>query len=382
MSADPLGGDVPDVYSIAEARLRHGETLDYLPVLGADGYIVRGWTHLLAGWWRLGKSELLAAAVLPWLRRGLVVVWVTEEAESIWVDRADAADELYEPVPWERLILVDALSATPAALLNCVADIEEAAVVILDTVRECCQVPSMKDDDAVRGAVGPWLRRLRDGRRTVIAISQHRKAAGERGERVEGSVALPSMFDCVLELEAVPDQERRRRLTSRRRRAQVAPLLYEMDAEDRLVVVPDARSRSRLEAEASALAVIAASTEPLSTTEVRRRMSPRPSPDTALRVLTALAESGRISRDPPITEPAERRRVTWVPAAAEQESAAELLLPTVEWASGRSSAADFAADAPSAAPPNGHPIDPDGPTWEDRMASLRRLAELNERHQR
>ena len=93
----------PRLFTIAEARLRHQESLEYLPILGADGHIVHGWSHLVAGWWRLGKSELLAAAILPWLRRGLLITWVTEEADSIWSDRADAFEELYEPVPWEGL---------------------------------------------------------------------------------------------------------------------------------------------------------------------------------------------------------------------------------------------------------------------------------------
>jgi hypothetical protein len=48
----------PRIFTIAEARARStGEAINYLPVLGVDGYIVRGWSHLLAGWWRLGKSE-------------------------------------------------------------------------------------------------------------------------------------------------------------------------------------------------------------------------------------------------------------------------------------------------------------------------------------
>jgi len=228
MRAAPLPDAGPRAFTIAEARLRHQESLEYLPVLGADGYIVRGWSHLIAGWWRLGKTELLAAVILPWLRHGLKVVWLTEEPDSIWADRADVADELYEPVPWENLTLVDAMSATPTELLDYVAGLE-ANVVIGDTVREVCGISSMKDDDAVRAAVSPWIRRLRDGRQTIIFVTQHRKAAGEHGERVEGSVALPTQFDAVLELEAVEGHERRRRLTSRRRRAQVPPLVYEFD---------------------------------------------------------------------------------------------------------------------------------------------------------
>jgi hypothetical protein len=309
--------DAPRVFTIADARLRLAESIQHLPVLGADGYIVKGWTHLLAGWWRLGKSELMAVAVLPWLRLAHRVLWITEEADSIWADRADEFDDLYPNVPWDRLVLMDAYSGTAGSRLDAASRIS-ADVVIVDTVREVCQIVSMKDDDAVRAAVSPWLRRLRDGRRTLIFIAQHRKAAGERGERVEGSVALPSMMDVVLELEAVDGHDRQRRLSVRRRRSQTAPLLFEMDDEDRLVVIPDARSRSRVEAEAAALAVIADAAEPLTSVEVRRRMTPRPSRDTVRRVLTAHAEAGRILRDPPIAEAAGRRAVRWTSATSSQ----------------------------------------------------------------
>ena len=330
----------PRVYTIAEARLRVQESLEHLPVLGMDGYVVKGWTHLLAGWWRLGKSELMAAVVLPWLRRGLRVLWITEEPDSLWVHRADSFDEIYEPIPWERLTLVDAMSAPAAELLEKAASLEYD-VFIADTVREVCGINSMRDDDEVRAKVSPWLRRLRADHRTLIFLSQHRKAAGENGERVEGSIVLPSMMDVVLELERVNGHERQRRLTVRRRRAQTAPLVYEMDDDERIVVIPDARSRSRVEFEAAALFAVNGSDGPLTTVDVRRLMTPTPSRDTVLRALTSLAENGRLLRDPPITEPAERRTVTWLSAAVLQPDLPQNSIPhTVEFAAADGLAAD------------------------------------------
>jgi DNA repair protein RadA/Sms len=335
----------PRVYTIAEARQFGAESLEHLPVLGVDGYIVKGWTHLLAGWWRLGKSELMAAVMLPWLRRGLRVLWITEEAPSLWVDRADSFDEIYEPIPWENLTLMDARSAPAAELLEQASTIEHD-VFVADTVREVCGINSMRDDDEVRAKVDPWLRRLRADHRTLIFLTQHRKAAGENGERVEGSVVLPSMIDVVLELERVDGHERRRRLTVRRRRSQTLPLLYEMDADERIVVIPDARSRTRLEAEAAALFVLNDSAAPLSTAEVGRRMAPAPSRDTVLRALTALAEKGDAVREPPITEVAERRTVTWRSATADQLRLPQNSIPrTVEFAAADGVAADTGGSA-------------------------------------
>jgi len=309
--------DEPRMFSIADARLRLTESVESLPVLGVDGYIVRGWSHLLAGWWRLGKTEFLAAVVAVWLRLGVKVLWITEEPDSLWADRADNIDEIYEPVPWDNLALVDAMSAAPKALLKCAAD-NAADVLIVDTVREVCRVTSMKDDDAIRSAVSPWLRRLKDGRRTLIFVHQHRKAAGEHGERVEGHVALPSMFDAVLELEAVAGHEQQRKLSVRRRGSRTTPLLYEMDDDDRLVVIPDGRARNRIEVEAAVLSVVDAATTPLSTAELRRRMTPTPPLETTRRVLLALATGGVILRNPPITEDAKGHTVTWLSTGAGQ----------------------------------------------------------------
>jgi len=101
-------------------------------------------------------------------------------------------------------------------------------------------------------------------------------------------------------------------------------------------------------------------------------MSPRPSPDTALRVLTELAKSGRIRRDPPIGETAWRRRVTWASA-----DAATLPLPqhstSHKWElrAVDSAAVDNAASAPSDATADGHDA-----------SRLRSLAAFNEAHLR
>jgi DNA repair protein RadA/Sms len=318
----------PRVFSIAEARLHSKDSLEYLPVLGVDGYIVKGWSHLLAGFWRTGKTEFLAATILPWLRTGKKVLWVTEEPDSIWVHRADDFDEIYGPVPWDNLILIDAMSATPTELLDKAVGIE-SDVVIVDTIREVCGVQSMKNDDEIRSAVSPWVRRLRDGHRTLIFLAQHRKAAGEHGERVEGSVALPSMMDVVIELSVVEGHERQRRLTVRARRSRTAPLLYEMDDDDRMVVVPDARSRNRVETEAAVLFAVNASTEPVTTVEIQRGMTPKPSRDTVHRALIVHAEAGRIHRQPPISEAAAGRTVKWVFASATHREPPQNSIPPV-----------------------------------------------------
>jgi hypothetical protein len=300
-------------YTIGDARLRHRDSIEYLPVLGVDGFVIKGWSHLFAGWWRLGKTELMAAIVLPWLRTGHRILWISEEPDSVWADRAEMFDGIYEPVPWDNLKLVDALSWSPDELLAFAASFD-SDIVIADTIREVCGIKSMKDDDAVHEAMGPWLRALRG--RTSIFNAQHRKAAGEDGERVMGTVTLPSKMDVVLELEKVKDQERQRKLTARRRRRAIPPLIVAMDDDDRIVVIPDGRTRSRVETETVVAALVNASGSALTTLEVRKLMSNAPSVDTVGRALLAAAKRGEIDRDPPVGEDAERRTPKWLRRAS------------------------------------------------------------------
>lgn len=299
-------------FSIADARQRVEERVETLPLLGRDGYFVRGWTHLVAGWWRLGKTETLAAIVLPWLRLGERVLWITEEPDSVWADRAEEADEIYAPTPWERLTLVDALSADAPALLEDAATDTGWTILVADTIREVCGIASMKNDDEVVGAVTPWLRRLRDGNRTLIFLAQHRKMEGELGSRIAGTHALPAKFDIVMELDSVKDRDHLRKLSVRRRRESVPPITLSMDEEQRITVLPDGRSRTRVSLEQATVDAVAASPTPLTTAAVRTLLADlKPSRATLKRALYSLAEAGRIVRDPPLDQPAERLTVQW-----------------------------------------------------------------------
>ena len=92
------------------------------------------------------------------------------------------------------------------------------------------------------------------------------------------------------------------------------------------------------------VAQVHASDEPLTTAEVRGRITPQPSVDTALRALTAAAKDGRILREPPIAEDAWRRTVKWV----RSPSTAGKLPQDLHTHMGEISAVDdVAADSPS-----------------------------------
>src|SRR5205823_3612808 len=90
-----------------------GRALPFLPLLSCDGYIVEGWSHVLAGYPRSGKTELLTRMVGEWLADGKSVLYVTEEPQSIWERRlADL------PGDWSGLRVVFGLGADLKALFH------------------------------------------------------------------------------------------------------------------------------------------------------------------------------------------------------------------------------------------------------------------------
>src|ERR1700693_237743 len=67
------------------------DDLAYLPMLGASGYFVLDWSHLVSGYPRVGKTELLVALTREWLGEGHEVLYITEEPAAMWGSRLAGA---------------------------------------------------------------------------------------------------------------------------------------------------------------------------------------------------------------------------------------------------------------------------------------------------
>src|SRR4029077_19392885 len=106
----PAGLDEVDAGDLAAAS---GDLqVDYLPLLGQEGYLVRGWSHIIAGYPRTGKTELVTACCRDWLAMGERVLYLSEEPRSVWEHRLCRA-----PEAWAGLRLVFALGVPPLDLL-------------------------------------------------------------------------------------------------------------------------------------------------------------------------------------------------------------------------------------------------------------------------
>ena len=69
-----------------QQRAKSGEIpeLTRLPLLGEgdNSPFIKGWSHMLAGYPKTGKTELLARMTAEWSNTGLKVVYLTEEPEN------------------------------------------------------------------------------------------------------------------------------------------------------------------------------------------------------------------------------------------------------------------------------------------------------------
>jgi hypothetical protein len=277
-----------------------------LPLLGQAGYIVEGWSHLVSGYPKAGKTELLFQAVLPWLhaRPALRVLWFSEESEALWRQRlAQAARRA--PIP-AGLRLVFALGAAPNALLARARDGDEA-VVILDTLRYLLGIPDENDNARIAAALRPWEAALSQQGKTRIYVHHERKRGGEHGQAIAGGSAFLAVVDRALEVTFDEHDDRRRKITVRSRIAQPGDLLYERRADGALVALgsPDLVARAAVAARVYAF-LAAAPAVWHRTSEVCDGLdAPRPSRRLVSELLDALHRAGRIERDP-----AEDRRGT------------------------------------------------------------------------
>src|SRR5215831_2418282 len=89
LSSDPKKGLTEEEFrEINAEKLRENGVSEmsppYLPVLGRERVIVKGWSHIIAGYPKTGKTELIARMIAEWDEQ---ILYFTEEAESVWRTR-------------------------------------------------------------------------------------------------------------------------------------------------------------------------------------------------------------------------------------------------------------------------------------------------------
>lgn len=270
--------------------------LHYLPLLGMPGYIVRGFSHLLSGAPRVGKTELMCRFMADCVNIGEKVLLITEEAQPIWEYRLPR-----RPAAWENLTVVFGLGVEPQRLLDRACGGIET-VVVADAIRNLMRPEDENDNSEIARVVNPWIVGTRAAGKTFIAPHHQRKGGGEHGEGIAGGHALLGAFDIALEVLRDRSQNPRRRVIRAYARL-ISPdeFMYELDEETgdfKALGLPSAVTRADVEERCTAVLT----DEWQTSKEVREALSePRPAAEQVRLALRELARLGLIERNPPIT---------------------------------------------------------------------------------
>jgi len=303
------------VLTLAEIRAlaaKHPTELPSLPFCGAEGYIIAGWSHLLAGLPKVGKTETLFASVLDWIAEGHSALWISEESEAVWGTRY--ASCLLEGEAETRLQVAFGLGHPPDELLELAAK-SDAEIIVVDTIRNLAGIRDENDNTEIARMLGQWEARLQG--KTRVYVHHRRKETGDHGTEVAGGTMMVGSVDRVLVLERDPNDPQRRVLKVYSRIVGAEDLLIGLDESGRPVALGH-RSAVELEAVKSrSLAVLekeAAYGDPyaegwLTTREIRERLNPRPSDDLVRKALDQLLREGEVERDP--AEPRKGATYKW-----------------------------------------------------------------------
>jgi len=221
--------EVPAPDLQAEAR-RQGNGLRYLPFLGREGFIVRGLSHLVSGYAKVGKTTLLARLVAEW--KGENVLWITEEPRQVWLQRLRHLD-----ADLAGVTLYFGLGAPRQELLDRIVGGPES-VVLVDTSK----LLGIEDDcsaSEVTEALVPFLEACRAREATLVVAHHNRKGCGSHGEGIAGSHAFLALFDVALEILRDEHHTHRRVVRGYSRVAEVPELVYEKRPDGQLVALGD-----------------------------------------------------------------------------------------------------------------------------------------------
>jgi len=328
-----------------QAEARTSPPLAYLPFLGESGFIIRGLSHLVSGYAKVGKTTLLAQVVAEW--RGESVLWVTEEPRQVWLERLRRLN-----VNLGHVTLYFGLGATRQELLDRVRRGRES-VAVVDTSK----LLGIEDDcsaSEVTEAVAPFLEACRAREATLVVAHHNRKGGGSHGEAIAGSHAFLALFDVALEILREEHHPHRRVVRGYSRVAEVPELAYERATDGHLVALGEPARLALQEVKERVAAVLGP--EWVTLREVAALLTdPRPSDRQVREALAALVEEGVAEVEPGAgRRPSRWRRAEFVLLARKNPN------PAMQHnGPGRVDGPD--EDPPPGPPPSPHPEALDGP---------------------
>lgn len=270
------------------------EASTYLPFLGKPGLIRKGWTHLLAGYPKIGKSELTNDLAIEWTNLGESVLYLSEEPRSVWQarlkqfeGRLHATFRIAFALGRSRKEIEEMIKVTPAT------------VIIIDTLRNLLGLENENDNSEIADILNPFIALSRSKSKTLILLHHTRKGGGLHGEAIAGGHAFLGTVDVALELTRHTD--RRRIVKGSARVFTIPKLMYEKTPEGKFIVLGDPDELAIEEVRDRLLENL---TGDWVTTGKARELigKPEPSHEQVRQALDHLVSEHLIERDPPPSE--------------------------------------------------------------------------------
>jgi len=278
----------------AETTAQGIPPVTFKPFLGRDGYVVKGWSHLVAAFPKTGKTEVMVRALADWPDD--MVLYVTEEPKSVWQARL-----LNLPAKFSHVSLFFGLGVQPGEIFERIKSGNET-VFILDTIRNLLGLADETDNSAMARALIPYIAVAREQEKTIFFLHHDRKGGGEHGEGIAGAHAFLAVVDIALEIKRDgPEDSRCRLLRGWGRVVEIPRLIYELRDDGSMVALGSPALVTLGEVKNRVWSVLDDEFE--KTKSIRGHIDdPKPSEDQLLKALEELAQEGKTERDPPFSE--------------------------------------------------------------------------------
>jgi hypothetical protein len=309
---NPLHGvayNLPKLQPLDEAPVAHligraEAEFEYLPCIGQPGYFVKGWSHLVAGYPRCGKTEFLTHLCAEWSALGKSICYISEESVDVWARRARL-----QHLEWANINVVFGLGHDPSRLFSRAFGGSED-IVIIDTLRQLFALRDETDNSKLAEVINPWVSAARAAEKTFVLAHHNRKGGGQHGEGIAGGHGLLGMFDIAIEILRDPSRDNRRILRPYARLISPPDMLYGLES-DKFVSLgtPSVASAATLAEEV--VAVLEQSGLWMTTGDILGSLEGKPSDATLRRALQLLWEEKRIDRIPPTDGKAQGVTVYW-----------------------------------------------------------------------
>lgn len=259
-------------------------------LLGHEGYIFRGWTTLLSGYAKAGKTTLLS----QFLRdiAPVKALYIAEEPPAIWGERIKDNAAAYEHVSF-----APALNAPVEEIVNLVKT-TEAAVIIIDTLRNLLAIRDENDNSVVVQRLVPLIGAAQKDSKTLILCHHTRKGGGQYSEGAAGAGAFMGLVDVGLEIrrDSYDSESPRREIHGWGRLHLIEPLSYQLTSDGTLEALGSPQSVRKEAVKAQVLDTIGE--DKTTVKELWDSMGEgRPSKEQVRRACVELAEEGQIIKD-------------------------------------------------------------------------------------